>query len=227
MLKKIKIIEIEDSGNNGIVYKALDKDEVIALKVMYGFSQDIGQLQQKAKREYEIGLKLNNIENIPKTLKLYNQKKRFIKKPLSFSCVGFNEEEAKKQIMKNRIHYQSDSYNDIVFAGAFTMDYMENLTKLPKDPQPLNFTLPNSFFEKLEDIAEKMLERGYSLPPERDYLIKSTKILDEFEPIVLDFGNCESLDILLKSGHHENSAKNYIRIINKKVIDHLREVYAK
>jgi len=218
----LRIVDIEDSGNNGIIYKALDWGRSRALKVMYGFSVPLGVLDGKAKIEFERTKLLEGIEGIPKAYKLYSPLDSDGHNFVPFTAAGFDLEKAKSQIMRQRDAFEFDSENDLILGGAFTMTYMDVFSKLPREPKDLDYALPKKFFDKLEYIADEMLKKGLSLPPESDFCFDKN-----LEPIVLDFGNCLSFDNLKISGMSESFANTYVKQKNNSTIYFLKDQYSR
>ncbi len=218
----LKIIEIEDSGSNGIIFKALEHGKTRALKVLYSFSANTNVLAEKVAAEYKITKRLNGIQGLPRAHKLYIEKKdNGLVEP--FSCKGFDFKSAKQQIIHNRSAYESDSSKDILFAGAFTMDFMDFFSKLPKEmTKNLPYELPPRFFKKLEHVANEMLKRGYSLPPESDIGFDT-----DLNPILVDFAGCISLEQLVRAGRPKRAMITYIKNYNASKIEILKDCYQK
>ncbi len=221
LLTSLKIVDIEDSGNNGIIYKVLDWGRPRALKVMYGFSVPLNVLSEKARVEFNRTKLLRGIEGVPNAYKFYSAfegSKHFV----PFTLKGFNLDATISQIMNNRNAFEFDSKSDLVLGGAFSMSYMSYFSKLPRDVRDLPYSLPNNFFKKLEYIADEMLKRGLSLPPELDFGFDKN-----LEPIVLDFGNCVSVKDLVDSGTSRTSAVRYIDMKNRSTINKLKVKYSR
>lgn len=218
-IKRLKIIEIEGSGNNGIIFKAIEHWRLKALKVMYGFSNP-EIIIEKSLREFETNKELNAIKGIPKAYNYYGSFNEKENKFDSFNCKGFDYEVAKEFIKSNRVIHQSDNFQELIFAGAYTMEFMPIFSKLPKEYENINYSLPQHFFNQLRTIADKMLKRGYSLPKENDICFDK-----KFNPIVVDFGNCESINELIQTARSEKSALNYIKAKNEYKISSLERLY--
>jgi len=214
----LKIVEIEDSGNNGIVYKALEYGHTRALKVSYSFTLDASSLIQKTRREFLITKDLDGITGVPRVYSLFTGKKNGDYE--FFSCDGFDMQKTKGQIFKTRDSFQSDSESDLLLAGAFTMDFMDIFSKLPKEVSSLPYALPKTFFDQLYIVAEEILRRGYSLPPESDIGFDKA-----FQPIVFDFAGSHSVDELVRSGKSKRFATQFIKTYNDLKISSLREYY--